>query len=581
MKLGLIKKSLICVLSISFCALLASCKNGSEQSVSKKNVFAQKDILAYAKKNSMKEKESEYVSPEVVDIDYSKYSVISRISYATLLRDNASDASKLYTKKANKIMDISDSSNIATNINQVYISGEKLDYEIYSIRVTSGYTLVDSYGNIIIKEQAYNNLNIERIVDADALIDGENKFYEKVSYYIGTDSYIDLYRVEATFKNGKIVSAPARTKIESSADIDYSAINYEGNEQKISLKEYDVVIGDSAFYVSDLSGKMVSSFSATNFSSGLILDDKLLFQTTTPVTRNDNYTYSLSGSYYFLQTYSVDLKTGVKKEVKDYKYLIDDEVDFIFGYNEKKDREYVAAEYATLYEIVDKRLSTSPIKGMVDKDGKMISTKVGEKGYSLEYLDDNAYVLNDYGSTSILDSKGKVKASFVNNDLFRIDYKNKFIFINKNGSSGVLLDSNLKVIDYPGRENIICYGVFDNGNAIVAMNGDNALVKFNGSKMEIIKTYDGVMSAISKGSYGAGVGYQCVSINDILVSRNLYLVQTKVDDDTWDLEIVNADGETIKEYKDIDILRAVTDGGFFMQVITETDTHYVGSTIYE
>ena len=577
MRVGLIKKSLICVLSLSFCALLASCKKvGSNQSVSKKNVFAQKDILAYAKKNKLTM--DEFASPTVTDINVtSKYSVQGSLDGALLLLDRDSSATKLYTRKSNQIIDLS--SDTFTSISGVYVDGVYFDYDLYSVQSTTEKILVDNFGNKIISGKYFTNLSVKRIINTT--VDGDNTFYEIITYYVDSEAYKEIYKVEANIKGGTIISSPTRTKIESADEIDYSAMSYSNNNDTLSLKEYDVVMSNGAIYVYNLSGKIVSTFDASGFTTGVVLDDKIFFQTTTSVNRDQNYTYNVDDEFYYLQTYSVDLKTGIKKEVKNYNYLIGSNVTYILGYDEKKDREYVAAEYAQLYEIVDKRLQIAAITGMIGTDGKMISTKVGEVGYHLAYLDDNAYVLYDRGTTSILDGKGKLKASFSNNNGFNIDYKNKLVFIPKSGTSGILLDSDLKVIDYPGRDNVICYGVFSNGNAIVYMNGVTALVKFNGNKMEIVKTYDGSMTSISKPYGSHSTGYTCVAITDTLVERDLYIVATKADETNWNVAIVDANGEIIKEYNSITGISAYNYGGTFIRVVTSDATIYIGSKIDE
>lgn len=582
MRLGLIKKSLICVLSLSFCALLASCSKGAiEQSVSKSNVFAQKDILAYAKKNKVVTEE-EFVLPEVKYVDYGVYSLEDYVSdEASLIAGIGTNDSKIYTKKANETFVVNDGTLQATRISKVSITGLDLDYAIYNIGLGSVNTVMDCYGNKIIEEKAFTNLSISRIIDSKAINDGDNSFYEVVSYYIDYVPYKDVYRIDAKLKNGKIVSAPTRAKIENSSDLDYAIIDYSGGKTTLSVKDYDVTMNNGSVYVTNTNGKVVSSFQMNQINGGLLLDDVLFYQTTTQVTRNENYTYSEGSNFYLLQTYSVDLTTGVSTEVKNYNYLLDDDIEFVYGYNEKKDRTYIAAQYASLYEIVDKRLSTTPITGMVDKNGKMISTKVGEKGYKLNYLDDNAYVLYDDATCSILSAKGKVKGSFMNDDSFKVDYKNQLVFVQKNGTSGLLLDSDLKVIDYPGRENIICYGVFDNGNALVYMNGVSALVKFNGKKMEIIKSYDGTMTYIGKDYSSVGAGYTCVAITDELVSRNLYIVETKTEDDKWNFTFYNANGDSIIGFVNVSYISSTTTGGFFVELTSNGYDFAVGAAIYE
>ena len=85
MKLGLIRKSLVCVLSITFGLTLASCKMDSkEATVSTTNVFKNADVLAYAKNSKIVR---DTCKTEVCTIDASKYYLYSSSTYYNILRD--------------------------------------------------------------------------------------------------------------------------------------------------------------------------------------------------------------------------------------------------------------------------------------------------------------------------------------------------------------------------------------------------------------------------------------------------------------------------------------------------------------
>ena len=106
MKLGLFKKSLVCVLTATFALTLASCKFASseEASVSKTNVFKNSDVLAYAKINK---KQVDKYNTEITTVDANKYGVYSNYTSFAILRekDNTTKYS-MYIKASNKLVDL-------------------------------------------------------------------------------------------------------------------------------------------------------------------------------------------------------------------------------------------------------------------------------------------------------------------------------------------------------------------------------------------------------------------------------------------------------------------------------------------
>ena len=115
MKLGLIKKSMITVLSLSFIATLAACKKSNiEKTSSSTNIFKNSEILAFAKKQTKAKSENKKV--EIVEADLDKYTVNRSYAY-TLLRDNTTYKYSLYGKYSNKIIDLNnDDSEYVSNV---------------------------------------------------------------------------------------------------------------------------------------------------------------------------------------------------------------------------------------------------------------------------------------------------------------------------------------------------------------------------------------------------------------------------------------------------------------------------------
>ena len=107
MKLGLIKKSMICLLSLSFAFTLAACsKTSSEKITSTTNVFANKDIQAYAKKYKHQKENKEVTLRE---IDYEAYDVTWNYEKYALIINNSTSVYFLYIKATNQLISLENS----------------------------------------------------------------------------------------------------------------------------------------------------------------------------------------------------------------------------------------------------------------------------------------------------------------------------------------------------------------------------------------------------------------------------------------------------------------------------------------
>ena len=93
MKIGLFKKSLACVLSVSFLLTLASCSLGSSSSDNGKgeNIFKNKDIQAYAKRNAYTP--TDYSEVELKEID-TKNEIIAERAFSYTLFKGVTDSNK-------------------------------------------------------------------------------------------------------------------------------------------------------------------------------------------------------------------------------------------------------------------------------------------------------------------------------------------------------------------------------------------------------------------------------------------------------------------------------------------------------
>ena len=553
MKLGLIKKSMITVLSLSFIATLAACKKSNiEKTSSSTNIFKNSEILAFAKKQTKAKSENKKV--EIVEADLDKYTVNRNYTY-TLLRDNTTYKYSLYGKYSNKIIDLNnDDSEYVSNV-----SVQKDDYDgfgYYEVRYSTGNRAVLAYdGTVIVSKGSNSSITYDRISNIDYDTKGEATFYDIISYNDGENNIKNVYKIDATFEEDRVVKEYTITKLSSSDEIDYSIFNKNGINENMPVKNYNIYGNGTALIVKDLKDNIKSTFTVPQNAEFYFLNGKMFCQTVEQVSINDEYTYTENSKYYLLETYTIDFATGKKEVIKNYDYILDD-VEYIAG--TKDGRDYIAGVYAELYKITDKRLSNLITTAMVDENGKFLSTKPGEKGYELTYLDENTYVLNDTNTLTLLDKKGNVKYVASKSNNFKIDYENEMLFAPSSTGTGAvygaLLDTDLKIIGFAGSSQITYYYAFDNGYYLININDEPCLVKFENKEGTVVEKYDYRTTSITAyPSYNATVGCRYLEVNDSLAKYNIYLVVTKTTDG-WDVEIHSFTGEVLKEIKNVSTL---------------------------
>lgn len=576
MKRNIMKKTMLCALSLSFALLLASCKKATnEQSVSKTNIFANKDILAYAKKESEKGNNKKQVYQA---IDSSKYNVISNNSTYALLKDVDTDENYLFICANNNIVDLKNGSSDSVDDVTAYDTIDDV-YGYFNIDYDSGNQMVIDYkGEVIVEKGEYNDISFNRLI-SESINDGPITFYDIITCEKTSDNVTTIiYKIDATIENGYISSEFTRTKVESADDIDYSVCDKTINDSLMPLKEYDITYINKSIIVKDLKGNLKSSLTLDISSSPIALDDKLMYQTKETVTINDDYTYFDGTSYVLLKTYQFDLSSGKTTEIKDYGYVIGNANSYILGYNEKKDRNYIAGIYASLQKIDDKRLSKVTINATIDKNGKILSTKIGEVGNGIAYLNDNTYVLYNNSVISLLDKKGNAKINLFNSNI-RIDYENELIFMP--ASQGYyILDTDLKLLETESiKGSSTLNALFSDSYALTSISGQGgSLVKFEGKKVEVVDRFDYIYttsSLISSGSILSECKY--VITNDTLTYMNMYLVETKTTDGVM-IQVYSSNGEEIASYDNVINLSFDKDTTIKMTITNSTAAYYYGST---
>ena len=576
MKRNIMKKTMLCALSLSFALLLASCKKATnEQSVSKTNIFANKDVLAYAKKESEKANNKKQVYQV---IDSSKYNVISNNSTYALLEDVDTEENYLFICANNNIVDLKNGSSDSVDDVTAYDTIDDI-YGYFNIDYDSGDQMVIDYkGDVIVEKGEYYDIYFNRLI-SESYNDGPITFYDIITCKKTSDNVTKIiYKIDATIKNGVISSDFTRTKVESADDIDYSVCDKTIDNSSMSLKEYDITYINKSIIVKDLKGNIKSSLTLEISTSPIALDDKLIYQTKETVTINDDYTYFDGTSYVSLKTYQFDLSSGKTTEIKDYGYVIGNVNNYIFGYNEKKDRNYIAGIYAELQKIDDKRLSKVTINATIDKNGKILSTKIGEVGNSIAYLNDNTYILYNNSVISLLDKKGNSKINLYDSDI-RVDYKNELIFMP--ASQGYyILDTDLKLLETESiKGSSTLNALFSDSYALTSISGQGgSLVKFEGKKVEVVDRFDyiyTISSLISSSSILSECKY--VITNDTLTNMNMYLVETKTTSGIM-IKVYSSNGEEIASYDNVINLSFDNDSTIKMTITNSTATYYYGST---
>ena len=462
-------------------------------------------------------------------------------------------------KYSNRIYDVpTDTDEEVINVqstNDLYNS-----YGYFIITFDSGKKMaIDYKGNAIVEKGNYTSLHINntnnRLIDNTGfggeknklnLYSGEKKFYDFVELETADGDSTEIYEINATFEKG-LVTEFTRTKLSSAAAMDYSPI-IENNTFTSRLKKYDFYITNDSAYVKDLNGKLVSSFAINKPTKYYVLDDTLFYQTTKTVTINDDYTYKNGNYFYALKTYTVDLLTGKTTELKNYKYLLSN-TKSVKGYNEKDDRTYTAGIYAKLTKIENKKLDLENTTAMVDKKGKILSSKLGEKGSTLRYFDDKTYVLYDESYTSFISNNGSVKATYISDSVEYINFYNKQIFISDDNGLGYFVDSNLKIAGEPTAIPYEIVHTFKNGNILLRHYNELFLASINNGEINVIEKYDDFKEDIQLYPDLINDSVKRVIVNNSLNFYNIYLV-TYENNDKFTVEIHSVDGTLLKTVND-------------------------------
>lgn len=583
MRLGLIKKSMVCILSLSFCAVLASCGNNLKvEKTSTKTIFNNADIQAYAKKYASEKTETPIVSFH--DYKQADYTVISKYNIA-LLKNGETGKYQLYIRSNDKFIDLAvDESETITDVvvlNQTYtrFGYVKISYSTNKIMV------IDFNGDVVIdKTEGQVSLNTNfRTYNVLYRFTGTIKFYDLFTITTTSGTTNVYYDVALTFNDG-LISYYSLTKLDDESKIDYSRVVED--KDYTSLKEYNLYYSGSTLYAKDLKGNLTANTTLyANPSTYYALDDNFIYQTRTIVTGLDDYTYYEDGNFYILRTYSIDLKTGVQTELKDYKYVLND-IDYVYGYNQKDNRDYIAAVCVYYREIENKRLALVNESGMFDGKGNLISNKTGEKGYYLDYFNDRVYFLYDGINTSIIDNKGKVKYTYNEGRNVIVDRTNGIIFIPNTTStssivSGRFVDSDLKIALEPRYTTESIYKTFMNGAFIYRYNSMYYLGKVVNGTLTTLDTFSKYYANNVSLVTSTDVD-KTIICDDRLIQNNIYLVQTIVkdgEDSYYKVEIHSYDGTILQTYEHVTSLSYDASSVYFLKVNT-TNGVYMCTTAY-
>lgn len=566
MKKTLIKKTVICALTISCLATLASCKMGSSRTT---NVFANKDIQAYAKKNDITYDNVKDI--QLTEVNTSEKTFVYNEFNYSLVKDKTTSKYQLYMRYANKVFDIpTDEDELVTDINANNDLENSFGYFIISF--DSGKKMaIDYNGDVVVAKQEYYSVKIDshrRLMNYEPLFTGEKTIYDfvEIKEESTSDTVEIIYEIKAQFEKGLVKSFTRKTV--TNDEIDYSIVK-DYDTVDVKLKNYDFYTDSDAIYVKDLNGKLVSNF-AFDFSAVTyyVLDDTMIYQAIKQVTRNDSYTFMINDDCYQLKTYKVNLKNGNKSELKNYNYYLENKTT-ILGYNEKNDRIYTAAIYASLYKIDDKKLSLSKTTAMLDKDGKILSEKMGEKGKSIKYFDDKTYIVIDGNYTSVISDKGKVKGTYYKNEI-KVDYYNKHMFIDYTGSEGYFVDSDLKVIADISASEYKYNTIFKNGYVLINKYYDLYLGYFDGNEFKVIERFDEYVSTNTKATLD---NKKYIYVTDSTYFSNIYVTVVKVGL-KYNVEIHSVDGTLLKSVEGASNYQIIDGNEFFISITKDDDVMY-------
>ena len=296
MKKGLIKKTVICALTISCLATLAACGNGSSTT----KVFANKDIQAYAKKNDITYDNVKDI--KLKEIKTSEKTIADTAFSYTLVRDKETLKYQLYMRYSDKVFDIpTDEGETVSDVN----SNNDLEnsYGYFIISFSSGKKMaVDYNGDVVVEKKEYYSLAIDshkRLMNYEPLYTGEKVFYDFIDTKeeSTSDTVETILEVKAQFEKGLIKSFTRQT-VEKDK-IDYSSVVEDYTTYNVKLKNYDFYKDDKSVYIKDLDGKLVSNF-AFDFSSVtyFALDDTMFYQTYKTVTKNDKYSFMMGDQFF-------------------------------------------------------------------------------------------------------------------------------------------------------------------------------------------------------------------------------------------------------------------------------------------
>ena len=224
-----------------------------------------------------------------------------------------------------------------------------------------------------------------------------------------------------------------------------------------------------------------------------------------------------------------------------------------------------------IYKIEDKKLSLNKKTAMIDKNGKILSEKMGEKGSSLKYFDDKTYMVIDGDYTSVINGNGKVKGSYYKTDL-KVDYYNKKLFItDSNSSRGYFVDNNLKVIADITVSEYKYDAIFKNGYILIEKYNDIYLGYFDNNEFKEIEKFDVYVSDNTTKATVENKKY--IYVTDSTYFNNIYVTASKVGT-KYNVEIHSVDGTLLKSVEGAKNYQIINGNQFIVSITTDDDVMY-------
>ena len=253
MKRNIIKKGLFLAVSLSFIAALSACSTESST-----NIFADKEILAYAKKNGNKGEYINKVTTKALDYDTligsNNLTFVVGNKYYVVFKDNTSGNYYYITTMDEKVINLGSNIDSITNQNADYLGACVVYYDdnTVSVYLHNGEPLID-------KLQYTNFEMTHRLISEITEPSGENRESKLVIKLSLKEDDVRYYYVNFTYQLTKYKIVINETKEVESMFLPADEKEYSYTNNLVRTKDYNVYkVAEDALLVLDKDNKFVN-----------------------------------------------------------------------------------------------------------------------------------------------------------------------------------------------------------------------------------------------------------------------------------------------------------------------------------